>query len=143
MATLLFSQGVPMIRAGDEICHSQNGNNNTYCQDNELSWINWQLGDREKNFFAMVCQAIQLRRRLPVLRRQRFFQGQEIHGTSNADIRWITQFGVEMQEIDWHEQFCGHAFQCLLSSRRLHASAVTSPSILERHLRYLHEPQSF
>ena len=104
MATLLFSQGVPMIRAGDEIRHSQNGNNNTYCQDNELSWLNWQLGDREKNFFAMVCQAIQLRRRLPVLRRQRFFQGQEIHGTSNADIRWITQFGVEMQEIDWHEQ---------------------------------------
>ena len=104
MATLLFSQGVPMIRAGDEIRHSQNGNNNTYCQDNELSWLNWQLGDREKNFFAMVCQAIQLRRRLPVLRRQRFFQGQETHGTSNADIRWITQFGVEMQEIDWHEQ---------------------------------------
>ena len=104
MATLLFSQGVPMIRGGDEIRHSQQGNNNTYCQDNEFSWMNWKLGDREKEFFAFVCQTIQLRRRLPVLRRQRFFQGQQIRGTANADIRWITQFGVEMHEIDWNEQ---------------------------------------
>jgi glycogen operon protein len=115
MATLLFSQGVPMLRGGDEICHSQQGNNNTYCQDNELSWMNWNIGEKEKEFFDFVAKLIRLRHRQPVLRRRRFFQGRKIRGSSIVDIVWFSAIGSEMSDSDWNApenaifgvEFCG------------------------------------
>ena len=102
VATLMFSQGVPMLRSGDEICHSQDGNNNTYCQDNELSWLNWQTTASQREFQEFVCSAIKLRHRLPVLRRRRFFQGRQVRSAEKSDIVWFTESGKEMQESDWN-----------------------------------------
>ena len=105
IATLIFSQGVPMIRSGDEFCHSQQGNNNTYCQDNELSWINWDVGDNEREFFRFVAAAIRLRKKLPVLRRRRFFQDRQIRQSS--DITWFSESGQEMLDADWNARRIG------------------------------------
>ena len=98
IATLMFSQGVPMLRGGDELRHTQLGNNNTYCQDNELSWLDWSSPD--KSFAEFVSKAIQLRQRLPVLHRRRFLQGRSIRGTG-TDIVWFNSAGQEMREPDW------------------------------------------
>lgn len=105
VATLLLSQGVPMLRSGDEICHSQSGNNNTYCQDNELSWLNWHLGEAEAEFLQWVTEAIRLRHRLPVLRRRRFFQSRQLRG--RADIAWFDESGQELQDCDWNARTDG------------------------------------
>lgn len=76
MTTLMISQGVPMILAGDEFLRTQKGNNNAWCQDNEISWLNWELAERNKGFLRFVRELIWLRRRHPVFRRRRFFVGQ-------------------------------------------------------------------
>jgi glycogen operon protein len=101
MATLFLSQGVPMIRGGDEIGHTQQGNNNSYCQDNELSWMNWDFSPWQKELLVYVGRLIRLRRRQPVLRRRQFFQGREIRGGS-SDLTWLTPSGKEMEDSDWH-----------------------------------------
>ncbi len=103
MATLLFSQGVPMILAGDELGRTQLGNNNAYCQDNAISWIDWTNIDEEMH--ACVRLLIDLRRRYPVLRRQRFFTGQRYPGTPVKDVTWITPEGREMTHQDWIAPF--------------------------------------
>src|SRR5213079_2309875 len=79
MATLLLSQGVPMIQAGDEFLRTQHGNNNAWCQDNELSWLDWELAEANKDFLRFVREMIWLRRRHPALRRRRFFVGELTH----------------------------------------------------------------
>lgn len=101
LATLLLSQGVPMLHAGDELGHTQQGNNNVYCQDNELAWLNWQLGAEQRDLLTFVRQLIELRRREPVFRRRRFFQGRPIHGNTLKDIYWLTPDGHEMTDEDW------------------------------------------
>jgi glycogen operon protein len=101
IATLLLSQGVPMIRGGDEICHTQQGNNNPYCQDTEINWLNWDLVDSQRAFRDFVRQMIRLRRKHPVLRRRQFFQGRQIRGDGATDILWLTPSGREMQDADW------------------------------------------
>lgn len=106
LATLLFSQGVPMIRGGDEIGKTQQGNNNAYCQDNELSWLSWDLDDEAVSLFRFVARAIRLRQRLPVLRRRRFFAGRQIHRSRSTDILWFNPAGHELEESDWHS--AGH-----------------------------------
>jgi len=99
IATLLFSQGVPMLLAGDEGGHTQQGNNNAYCQDNELSWLDWENGwDHE--FTAFVRHVIQLRAEHPVFRRRRFFQGRPIRA-GVKDILWLTPAGQEMTDAEW------------------------------------------
>ena len=75
LATLLVSQGVPMITAGDELGKTQGGNNNAYCHDDELSWLDWSLDDRRRTFLAFVRRLIRLRMEQPVLQRRRFFRG--------------------------------------------------------------------
>ncbi|MEZ6055110.1 MAG: glycogen debranching protein GlgX [Planctomycetaceae bacterium] len=102
MSTMLLSQGVPMIRSGDEICHSQQGNNNTYCQDNELNWLNWNLADYQKNFLDFCCQVIALWRDNPVFQRRQFFQGKAIRGKDQKDVHWLTADANEMSDADWH-----------------------------------------
>ncbi len=101
LATLLLSQGVPMMYAGDAIGHSQNGNNNAYCQDNEISWLNWNLQPQDRDLLTFVQRIINLRKRHPAFRRRRFFQGRPIKGADVKDILWLNPSGNEMSEEEW------------------------------------------
>ena len=106
LTTLFLSQGVPMLLAGDEVAHTQEGNNNCYCQDSPLSWINWDLSEEQRELLAFVRRLIRLRRENPVFRRHHFFQGRPIHGSEIKDIYWLTPHGTEMGDSDWG---AGHA----------------------------------
>ncbi|HKJ23902.1 MAG TPA: glycogen debranching protein GlgX [Myxococcota bacterium] len=104
LATLLLSQGVPMLLAGDERSRSQGGNNNAYCHDDEIGWIDWsELGDEEREFFEFVRRCIELRSRHIAFHRHRFFLG--VHGGAGGakDITWLREDGAEMSENDWHD----------------------------------------
>jgi glycogen operon protein len=101
LATLFVSQGVPMLLAGDERGHTQKGNNNTYCQDNELSWLNWEFDDRSRDLLEFTKAAIELFKKEPVLRRRKFFQGRRIRGSEVKDITWFRHDGQELDEQDW------------------------------------------
>ena len=101
VATLLFSQGVPMLAHGDELSQSKRGNNNTYCQDNDLSWLDWTLTPAQEEFLEFVRAVIALRRAHPVLRRRRFFAGRKIRGEGVQDIAWFDPSGVEMTDAGW------------------------------------------
>jgi isoamylase len=105
MVTLLLSQGVPMICGGDEIARTQQGNNNAYCQDNELSWFHWQLTDAQKEFFTFCRRLIALRRRHLVFRRRKFFQGRRIRGAEVKDLTWFDPNGHEMTDEAWEADF--------------------------------------
>jgi glycogen operon protein len=100
MATLLLSQGTPMISGGDELGRSQAGNNNAYCQDNELSWYDWQHADSA--FLAFTKKLIEIRRAHPALHRAKFFKGRRIRGTSSRDLLWFRHDGVVMTDEDWN-----------------------------------------
>ena len=102
-ATLLLSQGVPMLSAGDEIGRTQQGNNNAYCQDNEISWVNWDLDDDSRKLMRFVSRAIGLRRAHPVFRRRDFFQGRPLRGREVKDIVWLTPEGTEMSDEEWDQ----------------------------------------
>ena len=105
LATLLLSQGVPMMLAGDEIGHTQNGNNNAYCQDNEISWISWDPEHMDKELLGFVQQLIALRKDHPVFRRRNFFQGRKIKGADIKDIVWLDPDGKEMTDEEWNQEF--------------------------------------
>jgi glycogen operon protein len=105
LATLIFSQGVPMLRAGDELSHSQGGNNNAYCQDNAVSWLDWRLDAEEHAFLDFVRRILALRREHPIFRRRRFFQGRPIHGEDIKDIAWLNPDGREMTDLEWEQHF--------------------------------------
>jgi glycogen operon protein len=103
MATLFLSQGVPMLLGGDEIGRTQEGNNNAYCQDNQISWYDWENVDEELKIF---CQKlIQYRKNHPIFRRRGWFHGRSIHGSDVDDIQWFTMEGEQMAEQDWGEGF--------------------------------------
>ncbi|GIH69536.1 glycogen debranching protein GlgX [Sphaerimonospora thailandensis] len=99
LATLFVSQGVPMIAAGDEFGRTQHGNNNAYCQDNEISWVDWSLAETEADLLGFVRRLAELRRDHPVFRRRRFFHGKVRDGV--RDIVWLTPAGEEMTDADW------------------------------------------
>ncbi|GAB3147933.1 glycogen debranching protein GlgX [Microbispora hainanensis] len=101
LTTLFVSQGVPMLLAGDEFGRTQHGNNNAYCQDNEISWIDWSLIRQEGDLLEFVRRLAALRRAHPVFRRRRFFQGHS-PGDGSRDIIWLTPSGTEMTDGDWH-----------------------------------------
>jgi isoamylase len=103
MLTLLMSQGVPMLLGGDEIGRTQHGNNNAYCQDNPLSWFDWQNVD--KAMLAFTSRLVAMRLAHPVLHRRDFFHGRPIHGTDVSDINWFTIAGVEMDDEEWDVGF--------------------------------------
>ena len=105
LATLFFSQGVPMLLAGDEMGRSQRGSNNAYCQDNETSWVDWELADADRDLLAFVRRVIALRREHPVFRRRNFFQGRAIRGTQVKDIVWLKPDGQEMSDEEWAHDF--------------------------------------
>lgn len=104
MATLLLSFGTPMMLAGDEFAHTQFGNNNPYCQDNILTWIAWEaITDQNRNFTRYVKKLIQLRKKLKIFERRKFFTGKPINKNGVKDITWYTETGKEFIEADWHD----------------------------------------
>jgi glycogen operon protein len=105
LATLFLSQGVPMILGGDEMGRTQGGNNNAYCQDNEISWLDWSLRDENADLVALTARLAEFRRDHPVFRRRRFFQGRPIHGETVTDIGWFSPDGSDMSEEDWDSGF--------------------------------------
>jgi isoamylase len=103
LATLLLSVGVPMLLAGDELDRTQQGNNNAYCQDGPLSWLDWQLDGDGSALLEWTRALLRVRRDHPVLRRRSFLLGREAHSLGAADVAWFTAGGTEMTEPDWHE----------------------------------------
>ena len=101
LATLLLSQGVPMLLAGDELGHTHEGNNNVYCQDSPLAWLNWDLSQEQRELFQFVRRLLLLRKKNPVFRRRHFFQGRPIHGLDIKDLYWLSPNGTEMADSDW------------------------------------------
>ncbi len=101
LATLLLSQGTPMISHGDERGRTQQGNNNGYCQDNALSWLDWQLTDERRSLLAFTKKVAGLRRAHPSLRRATFFKGRPLRGSEVSDIVWFRHDGADMSDEDW------------------------------------------
>jgi glycogen operon protein len=104
LATLLLSQGVPMIVAGDEMGRTQLGNNNAWCQDNAISWVDWNLDERRRELLEFTRRLIQLFHTHPVLRRRKFFQGRPVRGAEIKDVSWFRPDGQEMAEADWRNE---------------------------------------
>ena len=125
LATLLLSQGTPMLLAGDEFGRTQGGNNNAYCQDNAVSWLDWEFSERGRGQIELVQRLIRLRQRYPILHRGRFFTGQEIDGLGVRDVTWIHASGGEMHGRDWGDA----NMRCLgmLIDGRAQATGVRRP----------------
>ena len=103
LATLVLSQGVPMICGGDEMGRTQRGNNNAYCQDNEISWVDWALEADQRDLLKFARFVIDLRRRHPVFRRRKFLQGRKLRGADVKDLTWFNPDGEEMTDQAWDE----------------------------------------
>ncbi|MCP2043851.1 glycogen debranching protein GlgX [Pontibacter sp. HSC-36F09] len=128
LTTLFLSQGVPMLVAGDEISRTQQGNNNAYCQDNEISWINWLNADKE--LLAFTQRLIELRRNHPVFCRRRWFQGQPIKGVGVEDIAWFQPDGSEMTEERWNHD-SAKSLGVFLNGRGLHSVGPKGEQIID------------
>jgi glycogen operon protein len=102
LATLAFSQGVPMISHGDEIGRTQRGNNNAYAQDNEVTWLDWELEPWQRDLLAFTRKLFAIRHANPVLRRRSFFRGRPVGQAGAKDLTWVRADGLEMTEDDWH-----------------------------------------
>ncbi len=119
LTTLLLSQGVPMILGGDEFGRTQQGNNNAYCQDNPITWFDWNLTADQKELLEFTRTLIHFRRSSPVLKRRKFFQGRRIRGSEIKDISWFSPVGREMTDEEWNSDFV----RCL--GMRLAGDAIT------------------
>lgn len=128
LATLFLSQGVPMLVAGDESGRTQQGNNNAYCQDNEISWIDW--GNADKELMEFVKKIIRLRRSHPAFCRQRWFQGQPIKGVGIEDIAWFLPEGTEMTEENWNTGFA-KSMAIYLNGKGLHSIGAKGENITD------------
>ncbi len=129
LATLLLSQGTPMLAHGDEMGRTQGGNNNVYCQDNETSWMDWTLAETNADLVDFTRAAIALRRDHPVFRRRRFFAGKPVHDEVNPDIAWLTPSGEQMTEEDWDSGF-GKSLAVFLDG-----DEIAEPDERGRHVR--------
>jgi glycogen operon protein len=116
LATVMFSQGVRMILAGDEIGRTQQGNNNAYCQDNEISWLNWEIDEPAQELYDFTRNLIQIVQNNPVLRRRHFFAGTDGVTTDEADVVWIRPDGEAMTDEDWKDE-SNHAIGMLMPGR--------------------------
>ena len=106
LTTLFVSQGLPMLLAGDEFGRTQHGNNNAYCQDNAISWVDWNIDDDGRKLMAFVQKLARLRQEYPILRRERFLTGHYNEELDVNDVRWLRADGAEMNQHDWGD---GHA----------------------------------
>jgi isoamylase len=130
LTTLFLSQGVPMIVAGDEMGRTQNGNNNAYCQDNEISWVHWDKADNDLMEFTR--KMIEFRKAHPVFCRRRWFQGQPIKGHGVVDIAWFLPDGSEMNEEHWNTSFA-KSLGVFLNGKGLHAVGPRGEHITDDH----------
>ncbi len=105
LATLFLSQGVPMLLSGDEYGRTQRGNNNVYCQDNEISWFSWNWNDDQKMLFDFTSRLVELRKNSHIFSRRKFFHGRDIHGKGVQDIRWLSPNGTEMSDDEWNRAY--------------------------------------
>jgi len=105
LTTLFLSQGAPMLAGGDEFGRTQQGNNNAYCQDNELNWYSWERDERQNQLFEFTKGLIQLRKDHPVFRRPKFLQGRRIRGSEVKDVMWFNPGGNEMSDEEWGSPF--------------------------------------
>jgi isoamylase len=105
ITTLMLSQGVPMINGGDEFSRTQEGNNNTYCQDNPLNWFDWNWDDHARALFEFAKRVIKFRKDHPIFRRPKYFMGRRIRGSDLKDIMWFNPSGTEMKDQDWANGF--------------------------------------
>ncbi|MDQ6610036.1 MAG: glycogen debranching enzyme GlgX, partial [Bacteroidota bacterium] len=126
--TLFFSQGVPMIVAGDELGRTQKGNNNAYCQDNETSWIDWQNADQD--FLTYTKKLIHFCKRHPVFNRRRWFKGQHIKGIGLEDIAWFQPDGVKMDYHSWNQGFA-KSLGVYLNGRGIHSVGPKGEQIVD------------
>lgn len=101
LATLAFSQGVPLLTAGDEIGRSQKGNNNAYCQDNPVSWLEWKLSETDRELLEFTREIFRIARNYPILRRRKFFTGRPVEASKLKDVTWLRFDGHEMETEDW------------------------------------------
>jgi len=101
LATVAFSQGVPMLSHGDELARTQKGNNNAYAQDNEITWVNWDLDWRKRELLEYTRRILAIRQAHPALRRRHFFRGVPIDDTGNKDVTWVRPDGAELKDQDW------------------------------------------
>jgi isoamylase len=118
LATLLLSQGVPMLLAGDETGRTQGGNNNAYCQDSPLSWVDWTPSETRERLFAFVRQLIAIRRSHAVFRRRHFYRGRSAQGEAGKDLEWLKPDGTAMTQQEWDHEFA----RCL--GVQLHGDAL-------------------
>jgi glycogen operon protein len=124
LATLMLSQGVPMLNGGDEFAHTQHGNNNTYCQDSEISWFNWNLDAAQKRLRDFTCKLIELRRSHPNLHRRKFFQDRQIRRKNGElvgvirDVAWINPDGNELPDEAWNSPW-SRAIALLINGKTL------------------------
>ena len=144
LTSLFLSQGVPMLVAGDEISRTQKGNNNAYCQDNEISWLNWKEADKELLQFTQ--KLIQLRKTHPIFCRRRWFKGQPIKGVGLEDIAWFLPEGTEMTEENWNLDFA-KSLGVFLNGRGLRAVGTKGEHIVDDSFYIIfnahHEPLPF
>jgi isoamylase len=130
LATLLLSQGVPMISGGDEIARSQRGNNNAYCQDNELTWYDWNLDDRRTRLLEFTAALVHLRRSHPNLHRRKFFQDRTIRNSVIRDIAWYSTGGNEMSDEAWNSDWV-RSVGLMLNGRTLQVSDEDGVPIID------------
>jgi glycogen operon protein len=146
LATLLLSQGVPMLLVGDERNRTQGGNNNAYCQDNEIGWFDWRLDDTGRALLEFTRQLIDIRATHPVLQRRKFFQGRSIHGQNVHDVEWLRPDGEEMDDDEW-ENGLVRSFAMLINGRAMNEVDERGAPIADDVLLMLfnahHEPLSF
>jgi isoamylase len=127
LATLLLAQGTPMLLAGDEFGRTQQGNNNAYCQDNEISWVNWNFGEKEVELAEFVRKVIVLRQSFPILRRSRFLTGEYNPDLDVRDVRWLSPTGEDIEGEQWDDAHA-RCFGMLLDGRA-QASGIKAPAL--------------
>jgi glycogen operon protein len=133
LATLFMSQGVPMLLGGDEMSRTQRGNNNAYCQDNEVSWLDWSLRERNESLIAFVRRLAEARRQHPLLRRRSFFQGRRIVGPESKDIVWLNPDGREMSDQEWDQSFA-RCLGMLLAGQAIDEQDVRGQKVIDDDL---------
>ncbi len=146
LATLLLSQGVPMLLGGDEYGRTQYGNNNAYCQDDEISWLGWDRDEPKQQLLSYTQKLIKLRADHPVFRRPKFFQGRKIRGSDVKDIMWFNPGGTEMNDDEWNSGFV-KCLGMLLSGKTMDVRDEQGEPIVDDTFLILfnanHDPQDF
>jgi len=131
LTTLMLSQGVPMLLGGDEMGRTQQGNNNAYCQDNELTWFNWDLSAENKELLAFTQELIAFRQQHPVFHRRNWFQGRAIHGSDVSDLGWYHPDGSYLTEEQWLENQLTKAITVFLNGKELSAPDPRGKRLLD------------